>query len=165
MTRILFWSYCIAVPILLIACRNNPPRDSSNSLKEKLFSLIKELDLSDNPPEFGAILIIPVDLACKSCRDKCIAALKRGDLKPAKTVLSSLNVKEMKLFLQNHGIELEKHPNILLDTTNAAFKSDLAFVSPVLYFEDKASKEMVKIELTPINIDDQLSLLAGMRKY
>jgi hypothetical protein len=138
---------------VVIGCKSVPERNAETEKKLLLLTDQQGQALLDT------ILIIPVDVSCESCRDKCISILKSGKISHHTVVLTSENPRTMKLFIKDKGIELTRYPILKLDTVNFAFENGLAFVAPVVYYRGFSDVDIQKIDLVPKNIDIELTRL------
>ena len=146
-----------------VSCQSQNSSEETGTSKENIIvsdtlQIIRKLTnffpISDS---LNAVLVVPVDVSCPACRDKCINFISKNSVKKLKTVLTSANedgAKKMKkIVLDKH---LENKSNIYQDDKNFCFLNDIAFVKPVIYWIEN-QKIIQMVELVPLNIDDELN--------
>lgn len=150
-------NHCFLLFFLFESCMSQSENQSTSI---NLVNLLKEYNTNLSLQHNHSIIIIPIDLTCQSCRDKCIDLIQKGKFTDTniQIVLSSSNEKDMQIFLLNKAIKVNDYTNIILDTKNLAFANNLVFVSPMIYYLNKSTL-VKKVELAPINIDNELDNL------
>lgn len=144
----------------IIGCDSKVQKISS--VNNNLFKLLSSCDSTWKLKKNRVVMIIPVDIVCEPCRNKCISFLKKGSLKHVQLLLTSANSKDMSIFLRKENIDKNTFENIIIDDKNLAFALDLAFISPMIYYiNDDMNDLLSKVELTPINIDKELNSLVS----
>lgn len=102
------------------------------------------------------ILIIPADVSCPACRDKSLDFIEKNEISYLYTIITSNDAVFVKKLINERNLKNKKR--LYIDTKNYCFLQDLAFMKPVIYkIENK--KLVHKVELTPLNIDQELSKL------
>lgn len=125
-----------------------------------LMQLLEQYNTNPDLQDNHVVMIMPIDLGCHSCIDKCVKLIQARKLEYINThiVFSCANEKDMQIFFHTKDIQVHKYSNIILDTKNIAFINNLVFTSPIIYYLNKSTM-VRKIELTPVNIDNELNNL------
>ena len=173
-------NFCLilAICILFCKCGSNSIRTNSSKVQEdgetmsgiksdiidslsfqRLISLTdssnRDITLSDSL----AFLIIPLDAVCPHCRDRAIKALIENRNRIPKEhyiIISAASHKGIKAFFAERNQENpEMKGKVFLDGESEAFKSNLIFMHPTVYYTH--NKQIVKKIISyPTNIDKVL---------
>lgn len=106
-----------------------------------------------------AFLIIPLDAVCPHCRDKAIKALlahKEGLSEDHYVIITASSYKGIRAFFTERKQSTpEEKGSIFLDGESEAFKNNLIFMHPTVYYAH--NKEVYKKVVSyPTNIDKTL---------
>jgi hypothetical protein len=132
-------------------------------LQEQLFSKLIELTNRDASKKVGgdslAFLILPVDAACPSCRNKTVDSISKYKLTLSKNrfvIVSGTSPKIIRVAFEerqsNTPVDI---PNIFIDSINKSFLNDLAFTRPMIYYSSN-HRVYLKISCVPKNIKQEL---------
>jgi len=99
-----------------------------------LMHLFEQYNTNSGLQNNHVVMIIPIDLGCHSCIDKCVKLIRARKLDYAniQIIFSCSNEKDMQIFFHTKDIQVHKYVNIILDTKNIAFINNLVFTSPII---------------------------------
>jgi hypothetical protein len=164
--------------LLVISCKNShikteyPTADlSSEEVTEpnegaidslafqKLISLTDSTTKNDMLSDSLSFLIIPLDAVCPHCRDKAIKALFENKNKLAKehyVIITAASYKGINGFFAEKNLKTpEIKGKVFLDGESEAFKGNLIFMHPTVYYTHN-KQVFEKIISYPTNIDKTL---------
>ena len=151
----------ILVLLTFLSCQSQNSSKETAALKQEIkedtLDIVNKLKyffpISDS---LNAVLVVPIDVSCPSCRDKCISFISKNTVNNLKTILTSASgdgAKKMKKMVLDNN--LTNNANIYQDDKNYCFLNDVAFVKPVIYWIEN-KKIIQTVELVPLNIEEEL---------
>ncbi len=138
--------------------------DIDSQAFEKLINLTDSIAKTEQLSDSLSFLIIPLDAVCPHCRDKALKALMKHRDKITKehyVIISASSYKGINSFFaeKNMGTP-EVKDKVFLDGDSEAFKSNLIFMHPTVYYTHN-KKIIKKIVSYPTNIDKVLEEFFG----
>jgi hypothetical protein len=145
---------------VFLSCQPSTESNKLSSPKKEddhhRIDFIKKLSVFFEIEPNSKVLIIPVDVSCPACRDKSLDFVAQNDASNLYTIITSNDAIIAKKLIKDKNLSNKKR--LYLDVKNYCFLQDLAFMKPVIY-EFEGKKMVRKTELTPLNIDKELSKL------
>lgn len=161
--------FCIIESTLLFSCTQQNPQSLDeliidNKNQEALFG--KLLTINPNVDEFlklndsVSLLILPIQAACPSCRNKIIDSIIRYKEHLDKNHLIVISAKggrkTINPFFYDRGSSMPVSKNIVIDSTNKCFELELFYDKPTMYY---ATRNVVyrKVSILPATIKAALA--------
>ncbi len=167
----------IALLLAVSACADTKTRPESTERiaastdQDTLFSRLKALTSADALSEKDsiAVLILPVQASCPSCRSKVITSISRYKSRLLKNhfivISSNGGRKTINSFFRDEKTELPVIPGrLFLDSTNRAYDLELYNDKPVCYYAS-GGKVYKKVSSFPATVKEDLrEFFSGRRK-
>jgi hypothetical protein len=132
-----------------------------DTLFRQLMSITKKSMSDSILTDSLAFLILPVEAACPACRKKVIDSLiEHEDSLDSKhfVIVSGTSNRNINSYLVERGMRLPvRNKNVLIDSTNQAFKMGLIFTEPTVYYAYN-QRAYQKITCIPSNVKKEMHL-------
>jgi hypothetical protein len=155
--------------LALLSCKDSTEPDSVQEILnttdqtvilQKLRELTGEIISVSKSDDSLAFLILPIQASCPACRNKTIDSIikYRNGLPKNHFIIISANGgrKTINSFFMDRGSELPEIPTqLVLDSNNRAFRYDLYYDKPTIYYAYK-SKVYKKVSSIPSTVRQDL---------
>jgi hypothetical protein len=126
--------------------------DSSDALK--VYKSIGAISKDTKLENIGNCLVIPIDLGCETCIKSALNFTK-ANTNPSNLVIitsQSANSLTNKLKVNDFTLKDFTSKNIVLDTSNQCFKSQVSDVTPIIYkISDKKAERRIMLYAASVN--------------
>jgi len=131
------------IGLVVFACQTT----EENTKIDKAVSYIKQ----HIQEEVEHALIVPVEIACKSCVDQVVERLKSYRVpEGSKIVFTSTDKSTIDQFFIQNDLD-SSSPDYMIDDQNYFFTNNLIMIHPILLSQDSSTGQFLSRELYPVN--------------